>query len=107
MGAPVNSRGESALKITGKDGWIDVVDSSTTRVILHSEANDGEKEQVFEFKGEGVKKEVEYFVDTIHGGKGENIGDPREALRDVAFIEAGLKSKGEKIDLGKLLREGK
>jgi predicted dehydrogenase len=107
-GAPVDSRDEDSLKITGKDGWIDVTESSGIyRVVLHTHKKDGEDHQVFEIKGEGVKKEIEYFVDAVHGGKGEGIGDPKEALRDVAFIEAGLGSKGGKVDLEKLLREGK
>jgi predicted dehydrogenase len=107
MGAPINSRSEDVLKITGKDGWIDVIDAEDYRVVLHTTTKEGENEQVFEFKSQGVEKELEYFVDTVNGGKGEGIGDPREALRDVAFIEAGLKSKGEKVDLERLVREGK
>lgn len=108
MGAPINSRNENVLKIAGKDGWIDVIDEKDYRiVVLHTRTKDGENEQNFEFKREGVKKEIEYFVDAVNGGKGEGVGDPREALRDVAFIEAGLNSKGEKIDLEKLVREGK
>jgi len=35
------------------------------------------------------------------GGKG--LGDPRDALWDVAFIEAGLKSEGRVVDLGELM----
>ncbi|KAF8478829.1 oxidoreductase family protein [Gautieria morchelliformis] len=107
-GAPVDSRNESALKVTGKDGWIDVTHSGGVyRVVLHTATKDGENHQVFEIKGEGVKKEIEHFVDAVHGGKGEGIGNPKGALRDVAFIEAGLGSKGEKVDLEKLVREGK
>ena len=109
MGAPVDSRGEDAFKVTGKDGWIDVINQSpgVYRVVLHTAGKEGEDEESFEIKGEGVKKELEYFVDAVNGGKGEGIGNPREALRDVAFIEAGLGSKGEKVDLEKLIREGK
>ncbi|KAF8581203.1 oxidoreductase family protein [Ramaria rubella] len=108
MGAPVASRGDNGFKITGKDGWIDVSQSSGVyRVVLHTATKDGENEQVFEIKSEGIQKELEYFVDAVRGGEGEGLGDPRAALRDVAFIEAGLKSNGEKIDLERLVKEGK
>ena len=108
-GASTNSRGEDVFKVTGKDGWIDVVSqgSGIYRVILHAVKGDGEEEVVLEVKKEGVKKELEYFVDAVHGGEGEGIGDLRGALRDVAFIEAGLGSKGEQVDLEKLVKEGK
>jgi predicted dehydrogenase len=113
MGAPVDSRGDTAFKVTGTKGWIDVTSSAGTyRIVLRTNPakKDGatkEDEQVFEIKGEGVKKEIEYFVEAVKGGKGLGIGEPRGALRDVAFIEAGLGSKGESVDLEKLVREGK
>lgn len=108
MGAPVDSRGENSFKVTGKGGWIQVSESSGgNRVVLHTVEKAGEGEEVFEFKREGVKKEFEFFVDAVQGGKGEGVGDPREALRDVAFIEAGLGSNGEKIDLERLVNQGK
>jgi len=37
------------------------------------------------------------------GKGGKVLGDPRDALWDVAFIEAGLKSEGRVVDLGELM----
>jgi len=108
-GAPNPSRNTKWFKITGQEGWIDVrpAPGGVVKITLHKSKKQDEDVQVLEIKSEGVKKEIEYWVNAVHGEKTENVGDPREALRDVAFIEAGLKSKGEKIDLEKLLKEGK
>ncbi|KAF8525517.1 oxidoreductase family protein [Hysterangium stoloniferum] len=107
-GAPNSSRDTDWFKITGKDGWIDVrFVEPVYKVSVHRNRKEGEDLEVLEIKGEGVKKEIEHFLGALHGKTSEDIGDPREALRDVAFIQAGLNSKGEKVDLEKLVKDGK
>jgi hypothetical protein len=47
-----------------------------------------------------VREEVGQFVRDILGrGDEENKGEPRDALWDLAFIQAGLDSKGTEIEI--------
>jgi len=103
QGAPTASRGGASFKVTGKDGWIDVCDANDGYIIiLHSGDNRGGKSsEEWSVQAEGVEKEVEWFFMAVQGQATTNIGDPRGALIDVAFIEAGLNSCGEKVSLEK------
>jgi predicted dehydrogenase len=67
----------------------------------------GEEVRVYEEdEGDGVEVELGEFFKAIKGEKTDDIGDPMEALRDVAFIEAALKSEGRVVDLLDLMRGG-
>lgn len=105
-GGPSSSRTGKSFQVTGKDGWIDVVAKGNKFVVdLWTVKRDEkgnvikEEKENYVFESDGIKKELEAFVEAVQGGEGGGLGDPREALRDVAFIEAGLKSKGEKVVL--------
>ncbi|BEI89727.1 uncharacterized protein CcaverHIS019_0210890 [Cutaneotrichosporon cavernicola] len=57
----------------------------------------------------GVKVELEDFADAVAARKegrpeGKNYGAPRDALWDVAFIQAALDSDGEKVVIDDVLR---
>lgn len=110
-GGPSDSRKTSSFTITGTQGWIDRrPGNNLSKVTVHKVKKDGKGEediQVFEFKNDDVKNEIEYWALAVLGKPTLDVGDPRETLRDVAFIEASLKSNGEKVDLVKLLEEGK
>ena len=57
----------------------------------------------------GVESELASFFDAIQGvgdTDGERLGDPSEALKDVALIEAALGSEGGLVDLVALGGEG-
>ncbi|KAG6919063.1 hypothetical protein DXG01_009316 [Tephrocybe rancida] len=105
--APTKSRPVTdGYVITGTQGWISVNFGSVVRVVVKSVAKteDGsvedEKEEVIEEPSRGVERELEAFFGVIEGKEGAlAIGDPLEALRDVAFIQASLNSNGALVDL--------
>jgi hypothetical protein len=73
----------------------------------------GEEVRVYEEdEGGGVRVELGEFFKAIKGEVGRpsgemmEIGNPMEALRDVALIEAALKSEGRVVDLLDLMKGG-
>ncbi|KIJ28562.1 hypothetical protein M422DRAFT_189558, partial [Sphaerobolus stellatus SS14] len=113
--APTPSRKAASpnFKVTGTEGWIDLSlkwgeGGAKFEVTLWKRVEKAGEKGVYEevkeewaIKGEGVDKEVEWWIEELRGieGEGKGLGEPREALRDVKFIEAGLNSKGERITL--------
>lgn len=104
-GGPDDSRKTTSFTITGALGWIDFrPEGSIKKATIHIKK---EEVKVLEFEQDDVKRELEFWALAILGEPTVEVGNPWEALKDVAFIEAGLKSKGEKINLGKYIKEGK
>lgn len=108
----------NGFDIYGTDGWIETRNATSSdgksikKITIHSteKTNEGErKESVEEVEVEnnvGVEKEIEAFFASIMGKASDQeaaFGDPTKALWDVAFIEAGLKSKGRAVNLGEIL----
>ncbi|GLB39493.1 putative oxidoreductase family, C-terminal alpha/beta domain [Lyophyllum shimeji] len=100
--------------ITGTDGWLSVnqvtiegandpVLRITVKSVIKAEGKgEVEKEEIIEEPVQGVKAELASFFDAIAGKDALNIGEPLEALRDVAFIQAALNSNGSVVDLAEL-----
>jgi hypothetical protein len=119
--------GVNGTVVTGSKGWFDIVNGKNaegkdvvtvtvrTRVTSEkeeAEKGDGkveEKVEIIEERVRGVEVEVASFINTVRfgssgGGADEYaltapIGEPREALKDVAVIEASLRSSGRPVDL--------
>ncbi|KAG6833640.1 hypothetical protein H0H93_013126 [Arthromyces matolae] len=94
--------------ITGTEGWLSVshVDGKWRVTIQVAGKDSEEKEEVSAYEGEGVMREIEAFVGAIDkSDEALPIGDPLEALRDVAFIQAALNSNGALVDLIDLVPE--
>ena len=56
------------------------------------------------FESVGVKEEVRQFAESALGKNKQdavNRAEPRDALWDVAFIQAALTSEGKSVELGK------
>lgn len=123
FGAPVPSRSTLAgngISVTGSDGWVflDMVKGKdangkvypavriTTRTVTRDDKGlpTGEKEEVIEERSQGVEVELKSFFAAI-AGNNDGFGDPFEALKDVAFIQAGLNSNGSPVDLVKLVQQ--
>jgi len=51
----------------------------------------------------GYKEEFEDFYEVVINKKKNDLGSPLEALKDLAFFEAAVKSCGNKIELKTLL----
>lgn len=103
-----------AFVVTGTDGWLSVNQTSVagssilrvkiTSVVKVEGQPDTEKEEIIEAPATGVETELASFFDTVLGkDDGLGLGDPLGALRDVAFIEAGLNSDGNLVDLMQLV----
>jgi hypothetical protein len=102
--------------ITGTEGYIAINPSPFTspegkegpgyqirlrRVIKKDSETDKveeDKEEVHNFPSTGVQEEFKSFFEACDG-TGSRVGAPQEALKDVAYIEAALKSGGQLIDL--------
>jgi predicted dehydrogenase len=105
--------------VMGTEGWMEYKFYTTSqngdgrfvgRITVHRRkegGSEGEEVEVYEVEAnQGVTKEIELLLRVIQGqatNKEKSFGNPKKALWDVAFIEAGLKSKGCAIDLGELL----
>ncbi|KAG6856409.1 hypothetical protein H0H87_004839 [Tephrocybe sp. NHM501043] len=101
--APIKARPNTdGFFITGTKGWLSVnFSGGVYRVLIKWVDESGnEREEVIEKEGQGVKGELEAFFAVAEGKEGALvIGDPLEALRDVAFIQAALNSDGSLVDL--------
>ncbi|KAF7356356.1 GFO-IDH-MocA domain-containing protein [Mycena venus] len=119
FGAPTKSTPSSdAFTITGSEGWMTVNFTNVEgtgqvlririkRVVKFEGKPTEEVEEVIDKPIKGVQAEFGSFFDAISGKEALDIGDPLGALNDVAFIQAGLNSGGELVDLVKLVSEGK
>ncbi|KAF8216835.1 oxidoreductase family protein [Mycena galopus ATCC 62051] len=119
FGAPTKSTPSSdQFVITGSEGWMTVnsaevegTGESVLRIrIKRAVKVEGkpteEVEEVVDKPRTGVEAEFASFFDAVKGKETLDIGDPLTALVDVAFIQAGLNSGGELVDLVKLASEG-
>ncbi|KAI8989027.1 oxidoreductase family protein [Trametes punicea] len=112
-GAPTLSRSKEAgnnITITGTEGWIEVTRmNGIIRVSVKTIARDkdgkptGETAEVIDEKEVGVQREIQGFLQAIHGSD-DGVDDPRGTLVDVAFIEAALNSNGAPVDLVELAK---
>ncbi|TFY64793.1 hypothetical protein EVJ58_g2367, partial [Rhodofomes roseus] len=102
----------------GTDGWLSVdsvkildgpksVGGMRVTVVTAQKDKDGnvtgETEEINEQVSDGVPNELQFLVNAINGSD-NGLGTPLGALRDVAFIEAALNSKGSPIDVEKLMK---
>ena len=121
FGAPTESRSKLAPKgitITGEKGFIfvnqvQVEDGGpprgVNRVSIKTIKRDkdgkdiGEEEEVSDHSSDGVPQEIGRFVKAVKG-EDDGMGNPRNALLDVAFIQAALTSNGAPVDMVKLVQ---
>lgn len=121
--APIQSResvGNHSTIITGTRGYMTIDLTKATdpvtrdekpifRIVIKSVSpvTDGksgtEREDVIDEPMRGVELELASFFTVTSEGKEDGLGSPRGALRDVALIEAALKSNGNLIDLENLV----
>jgi len=122
--APAPSRNGvgNATVVTGNKGWLQIANAKvkgadgketsvvrvTVHTVTHEPKNEGEElkevEEVIDEEQTSVQSEIASFLEALKG-KDDGLGEPRGALKDVAIIEASLKSEGQPIDLKKLVKE--
>lgn len=83
------------FEVVGTDGRITL---TPTAIAVSGKRN----EEIPLIEENTFKKEFEDFHEILTTGKPNVLGHPAEALKDLAFFEAAVKSHGEKIDLEKL-----
>ncbi|KAM6501396.1 oxidoreductase family protein [Amanita muscaria] len=97
---------------TGTKGWLSITKGTEKRgvklkiVTRKFENSDEETEEVIEEAFNGVTAELVNFLKAVEGKDELGLGDPAEALKDVAFIEAALNSNGAVIDITNLVPAG-
>ena len=85
--------GQDEFEIVGKDKRLKLVEN---KIIIDNEE--------FEFEENmGYKEEFEDFYEVVVNNKENELGSPLEALKDLAFFEAAVYSKGNRVDLKTLL----
>lgn len=109
FGLPTNP-GVNTFRVTGSEGTLTLgyvhekdekTGSQKSSIKITIVNLKGETEEILE-ECCGVKKELENFAAHI-GGTDDGLGSPKNALLDVAVIQAGLNSNGTSIDLIKLV----
>jgi len=109
--APSSSLSEKANRtiIIGEQGWAEVGNATNDkgvgviRTTFHRQVGDEARKEVpaIEEPRCGVESELQSFFEAI-GGKDDGLGEPREALKDVAIIQAALTSNGALVELDKM-----
>ncbi|KAI0316888.1 oxidoreductase family protein [Amylostereum chailletii] len=91
--------------ITGSKGWLTVGPApvqggkSGLRIVLKTVSAKGEvNEEIFHEATQSIEDEIKSFLMAVEG-QDDGVQKPRNALKDLAFIQAALNSKGVLIDL--------
>jgi predicted dehydrogenase len=99
------------IVVTGTEGWLainrvgDAYRTTIKSMVKHKGKPSEEVVEIIDHGSTGVQAEFQSFFDKVAGIDGaEDIGNPEAALRDVAFIEAALKSNGTLLDLNNLVQ---
>ncbi|KZS88052.1 NAD-binding protein [Sistotremastrum niveocremeum HHB9708] len=112
--SPANSLGEkvNGTFVSGEKGWLQIENAKNDagkgiiRTTIHKvSGTEGEHEEteVIDVLGSGVRSEIQSFLFAIVGeDDGLGLGEPREALKDVAVIQAALNSNGNLVELASL-----
>ncbi|WP_372590254.1 Gfo/Idh/MocA family oxidoreductase [Fervidobacterium pennivorans subsp. carthaginiensis] len=91
-------KGEEYFEIVGTEGKIRLTPSS---IVLSGKVN----EEIPLIQENTFKKEFEDFYEVLTTEKPNVLGNPAEALKDLAFFEAAIKSKGEKVEIERLIKD--
>ncbi|KAI0265360.1 oxidoreductase family protein [Gloeopeniophorella convolvens] len=107
-GGDYRARAGNGYVITGDAGYITIRDfgEGGWRLTVASVSDKGEKtaEEVTDFNPpRSIELELRSFFHAI-AGQDDQAQNPRSALKDVAFIQAGLNSNGQLVDLVELTR---
>lgn len=104
------------ISVTGTKGWVSIDNATSvegkgalvitvcTRQTDAQGRTTGETEEKIEKLVSGVSEEFKRFFKAIDG-EDDGFGQPGNALKDVAFIQAALNSNGAPVDLVKLVQQ--
>lgn len=92
------------LFITLENGTVSIeMEGGEFQVNLIGAEGSSVKTRKIEGEGTGIKEEVEQFARATRGSEEVNRGEPKDALWDLAVIQALLTSNGKEIDLKSLI----
>ena len=100
----------NGLTITGSHGWLNIGQSpaqegkpSQSRITINTVSDKQEvKEEIIDVASwQGVNVEIASFFQAVDGND-DRAQDPSSALKDLAFIQAALRSNGQSVDLAEL-----
>ena len=102
---PRNAKSVFDLTVIGSEGMLYILNEvkdgrNGWKVVVHS--TDGKEEVIAWEEQCGVLKELGHFAELLEG-KDSGKGLPKNALLDVAVIQASLTSEGNTVDLLKLI----
>nr|WP_128080911.1 MULTISPECIES: Gfo/Idh/MocA family oxidoreductase [unclassified Thermotoga] len=86
-------RGDDRFEIVGTKGRMEIF---WDRIVLNGEEIEVPHQDSYQ-------REFEDFYRVIMGEKRNDLGDPLEALKDLAFIEACVRSQGNRVSVSSLL----
>ena len=106
------------ITVTGTEGWLSVTETTfpssgqdgirvTIKSVIktHGKPNT-EIETIIDEPQNGVQVELESFFLAVEGKvDGLELGNPKGALQDVAFIQAALNSHGQLVNLEQLISQ--
>lgn len=99
---PAESLRGDVYTITGTKGRLTAI-ITDDKVVVKLTNTKGEVD-TSEYDGQGVPNELASFIKVVVGGSDDGLGDPHNALKDVALLQASFDSHGERIDLEELTK---
>lgn len=100
---PAQSLATTSFKITGSKGQISTSNEDGKLKVTVTSSEGHIESTLYEI--DGVPVELASFFKVVKGGADDGLGDPYNALKDVALIQAALTSNGERVDLEELARK--
>lgn len=94
--------GNNSFKVNGTLGQITTVDGGDRMKVTITDSKG--KAEVSEYPKDGVPLELASFVNVIKGTTDDGLGDPHNALKDAALLQAAFESHGSPVDMIELVK---
>jgi len=101
---PAESLKGNVYEITGTKGRITATTLPGAKVAVKF-TNTKDEVETTEYDDKGVPNELASFFKVVGGGDDDGLGDPYNALKDVALLQASFDSHGERVDLEELTKQ--
>jgi hypothetical protein len=91
-----------SFKVNGSSGQATLAIVGNKMIVTIT--NSKEEAEVSEYIMDGVPAELAGFVNVVNGVADDGLGDPLNALKDAALMQAAFNSRGSSIDLIELVK---
>jgi len=99
---PFKPSSGNTFNVIGTTGQIATVVEGNRMKVTITNAKGGV--EISEYPVDGVPLELASFVNVVRGAADDGLGDPLNALKDAAFLQAAFESHGKPIDLVELVK---